>query len=220
MDSWLVALIVIIFIIILVLIIFAVSPSRPVAQSAPRSIDEKENVGLDARKQYSANLTIAFINLSNQTSNFLQQIRSSYKGITETFRDMNNMSNYIGHNLNAINSKHGKDFSYLLCEKNALYKDLAQEILVSRNTIKSNDYILGELNRINIMMAEILIDICPANDKNKYVKLLHGYDIEIVGQMGALVNNDYKKYIDHCRTAQKNYLTLSMTMSYCRDNLE
>lgn len=220
MDGWLIALIVIAIIIIIVLIVLAIYASPIVINEnkvVKKEISDNSN---NSQKQHTANLTIAFINFANQTSCFLQQAKCGFKGVGETYDDMNVLAKYIGHNLHMINScDHGLDLALLLCEKNELYKELTEEVLVNKKVIKGNDRLLRQLNEKNLDIADILFNICSKNEKKKYVTLLHNYDVAVVSQMGALTENNYKRYLASSREAQKLCITIAMILSYCDTKL-
>ncbi len=215
MDSWLIALIVIAILIIIALILLAIFAAPSYDQVEHNKTPTIDLDKFRSQKQHTANLTIAFINLSNQTSNFLQQAKYGYKGIGETYNDMDNLAKYIGHCLHAISDKHGPDMALLLCEKNELYKELTEDVLVNKRVIKGNDRLLKHLNEKNAKLADILHDVCGKNDRKQYITMLHKYDVLIVSQMGALAKSDHKRYLISHRDSQKLCLTTALVLSSC-----
>jgi len=217
MDGWLIALITLAIIIIVVLILLAIYAS-PTSDAKNNVSETQLRNSSNEHKQHSANLTISFINLSNQTSNFLQQVKCGYKGVRETFDDMNNLVNYICHCFHMIGVDNTSELKRLLCEKNDLYKDLTEEVLVNKKIIKASNRFLKELNEKNLKIADIFVTTCNKNAKQDYITFLHKYDVTVVSQMGALVENNYKLYIESSRQAQKISLTTAMVLTYCAKN--
>jgi len=209
MDSWLIALIILAIVILVVLIILAIF-SVPNTSSGKPEIKNEVRAVSDEQKQHAANLAIAFIDLSHQTSNFLQQAKCGYKGVGNTYEEMNKISKHIGHCLHRVKGNYGEDIERLLCEKNDIYRELTEEVLVNKKIIKGNDNLLESLNDKNVKMAEILYTIYPNHTRNQYIAMLHEYDVLIVSQMGALAEGDYKRYLISCKESRRIYINIAM----------
>lgn len=212
MDGWMIAIIVIVIIILVLLILWVVCPITPSASVINDIKQDARDIPND-RKLQIANLTIAFINLSNQTSNFLQQAICGYKGIGETFTEMNSLAKHIGHNFQTLEGC--DELGDLLCQKNELYRELTEDILINKKVIKGNNVLLISLNEKNVEIADIFFTICNKTAKTRYIELLHQYDVLIVSQIGCLANRDHSKYIVVCRESQRIYITIVMTLCYC-----
>tara|TARA_R100000750_G_C2336035_1_gene92121 strand:- start:313 stop:960 length:648 start_codon:yes stop_codon:yes gene_type:complete len=215
MDAWLIALIVLAIVILIVLIILAIF-SVPDTSNVKSKVEEEVKTISDEQKQHNANLAIAFIDLSHQTSNFLQQAKCGYKGVGNTYDEMNKIAKHIGHCLHRVKGNYGEDVERLLCEKNDIYRELTEEVLVNKKVIKGNDSLLECLNDKNVEMAEVLYSICPNNTRKQYISMLHEYDVLIVSQMGALSDCDYKRYLSSCKDSRRIYINISMFLCYSK----
>lgn len=212
MDSWLIVIIVIVIIILVLLILWVVCPLTPSTNAINDIKQDAKNIS-DSQKPKIANLTIAFINLSNQTSNFLLHAKCGYKGVGETFTEMNNLANHIGRNFQTLEGC--DELGDLLCQKNELYRQLIEDILINKKVIKGNNPLLMSLNENNVELADVFFTICNKTTKTRYIELLHQYDVLIVQQVGCLVSNDHAKYIAACRESQRICITIIMQLCYC-----
>lgn len=215
MDAWLIALIVLAIVILIVLIILAIF-SVPDTSNTKSKVKEEIKTISDEQKQHNANIAIAFIDLSHQTSNFLQQARCGYKGVGNTYDEMNKIAKHIGHCLHKLKGNYGEDLERLLCEKHHIYRELTEEVLVNKKVIKGSDGLLECLNDKNIEMAKLLHSICPNNTVKQYISMLHEYDVSIVSQMGALSEGDYKRYMSSCKDSRRIYINISMCLCYSK----
>ena len=190
MDGWLLALIIIVVIILFILILWALIASP----TASVQVSRGQNVSNNGQNS----LALAHLNLAQQTSNFIQQAKYGYKGLKVTYDQMNKLAEYIGKSMGS--SKLG-DY---LKEKNEIYKELVERIVVNGDNLKPDDHLFKHLDETNQKIADILAHnyVTTHNLKDqksfddartKYRTLLHKYDVAVVSQMKYVADGDHAK---------------------------
>lgn len=203
-NGWLIALIIVVIIIIILIILAAVytspGPSRTINVKTQVSDRQLEISG------HCSNLSLTLVNLSNLTSNFLHQSKCGFKNLDLTFAEMNNHVESIGNDLVVVTGCKDLKINEILCDKHEIYKALVEETIINKNAIDDSHHLLKHLNDRNVALAKALHEAKNSIDIKNCIQLLHQYDLYVVGQLGALVVNDYTKFLRLSNEASKVYV--------------
>lgn len=211
MENLVIFVVVVIVVIIVVIVLLCVWFNSDSNNNKNKIIDKAKNLAQNKKdssdkdpNQNKANLSIFFINMSNQISNFLQQIKFCYKGLKETFSDLGNIYNNICVNIyNIYNLESNDDLYKMFLSKNETYGRLASEIMVDKKDVRECKELLESLNKHNVQISDKLASITNCKEvKNSLINLLHTYDVLVILQMNALIEKDYSKFIILSRKAQ------------------
>jgi hypothetical protein len=121
---------------------------------------------------------------------------------------MNNHVESVGNDLIVVTGCKELKIKELLCEKHEIYKALVEETIINKNAIDDSHHLLKHLNDKNIALAKALHEAKNTIAMKDCIQLLHQYDLYVVGQLGALVVNDYVKFLRLSNEATKVYVRL------------
>lgn len=203
-NGWLIALIIVVIIIIILIIIAAV-------YSAPGSCNTVNIKNKISHRQVEvsmscSNLTLTLVNLSNHISNFLCQSKSGFKYLPITYSTVCEHIDKAHDDLVVITNNRDMKFKEYIREKHEIYKDIVEETIINKNGIESCKHLLNHLNERNVLIANELCQCNEKIEKKECIKLLHQYDLYLVGQIASLSNGDYKNFLTLCDNATMIYI--------------
>lgn len=193
MDGWLLALIIIVIVVMVLVLLWALVSTPSV------SVQVARGNGQSTRND----MVLAHSNLSQQTSNFIQQAKCGYKGMKVTYEQMDRLATYIGKNLDP-----NGELDVYLREKNEIYKELVEKIVVNDENVTPDDHLFRHLEEVNAKITNILarnsivsqfgVDGLKdadrlAKETERYMKEIHKYDIAVVSQMKFVADDEYTK---------------------------
>lgn len=202
MSGWLIALIVILVIFILVMIILAIVSSSSSGQSSQQqgnsngnqNIKNKDIVIHEEKKhdessssspssKYCRNIDILYASISLSTGEFIQNAKNGSKRVGNSFKNMNKHAVSIGETIHQIYGAHGDEYSEYLLQKNSIYKNIVEYVIVKQKTLNVNDHLLHGLNSVNEKLASLLVKMNDTITYEQYVDILHKYDVLVVKQI-------------------------------------
>lgn len=225
LSGWLIALLVILVVFIIIMIVLAIVSSSgggeiPVNGGLnglnglnginPKVVqDKKRNVDSGSDSQVCRNIDILYANISLSTGEFIQNAKNGSKRVGNSFKNMNKHAVSIGEAIQNINGKHGNEYADCLLQKNQIYKNLVEYIIVKQKTLSPNDHLLHGLNDINEKMANILVEMNSNVSFDEYVNILHQYDVLVVKQIHFTNENDFNAADEANQQAQIVLITIS-----------
>jgi len=159
--------------------------------------------------QSCRNIDILYASISLATGEFIQNAKNSSKRVGNSFKNMNKHAVAIGEVIQNVHKKHGDEYANCLLQKNQIYKNLVEYIIVKRQTLNPNDHLLHGLNDVNEKMGKLLVKMNDNIKFEDYVVVLHKYDVLVVQQIHH-VNEGNADEADRCnQEAQVMLITIS-----------
>lgn len=229
LSGWLIALLVILVIFIIVMITLAIvssSSGGEIPANGGNGINGSNGInggnGIEVVKknkknkddsgsdpQVCRNIDILYANISLSTGEFIQNAKNGSKRVGNSFKNMNKHAVAIGEVIQSINGKHGNQYADCLLQKNQIYKNLVEYIIVKGKTLSPNDHLLHGLNDINEKMGAILVEMNGDVKFEEYVSILHQYDVLVVKQIHFMNENDFNAADEANQQAQIILITIS-----------